>query len=147
MIEVSKLLLAAFNIMITGLTNGESTIIIHRLLLKERGVLWVQDVCHLLHVKVPGEKGCNHKNHLEGKLGKSGYCQKNTLEKRFTDLGCPCQPHDVGLALWALCPQFPHPWNGITIISFLLLWGWTQGWPRVSSQSQRLEWWPTLCNR
>lgn len=39
MIEVSKLLLAAFNIMITGLTNGESTIIIHRLLLKERGVL------------------------------------------------------------------------------------------------------------
>lgn len=39
MIEVSKLLLAAFNIIITGLPNGESTIIIHRLLLKERGVL------------------------------------------------------------------------------------------------------------
>ena len=76
MIEVSKLLLAAFNIIITRLPNGESTVIIHRLLLKERGVLspgcLSPPAC-----KSPRENGCNHKNHLEGKLGKRGYCQKN----------------------------------------------------------------------
>ena len=145
MIEVSKLL-AAFNMMIPGLPSGDSTTIIHRLLLKEGGVLSLgclsPPTC-----KSPRQKGCNHKNHLEGKLGKRGYCQKNTLEKRLADLGCPRQPRDLGLALWALCPQFPHPWDGITNTSFLLLCGWTQRWPRVTSRSQWLAWGPALCNR